>query len=190
MAQPAAPAAEEEVEAVPAQAPAKAPSAWPPLIAAIVIMPVISYAMTQFVLIPKMRASLIQTAVGGVSLQGKDKATPSSTSSPDKKKDEKPGTFEYNFENIVVNLAGTKGTRYLKTSFTVFSSNPELKAIILRRRPELLNLTLNILSAKTLVDLEVPGAKNILLNELQENFNNTLGSTLVDQIFFSDFVIQ
>jgi len=169
--------------------PVKTPSAWLPLLAAIIIMPAISYAMTQFVLLPKMKESLIKTATQGVALPGKEGTAPSAAS-PDNKKDGKPTTFEYAFDNIVVNLSGTKGTRYLKTSFTAFSSNPELRTIITRHRSELLNLTLNILSAKTLVDLETPGAKNMLLNELMENYNHALNSTIVDQIFFSEFVIQ
>lgn len=189
MAEPDA-SSEEDIEISAAPEPKKPGNPWIPLLVAIVVMPVLSYAMTQFVLLPMMKESLKKAAIEGVTLSGAEKAAASSGSLPGKKKEEKPTTFECPFDNIVVNVSGTKGTRYLKTSFTVFSSNPELKAVIARHKPELQNLTLNILSAKTLVDLEASGAKNILLNELLENFNQTLKSTLIEQIYFSEFVIQ
>lgn len=188
-----APEEEEEAPVSNAAPPlVKAPNAWGPVLFVIILMPALSYAMTQFVLIPKMRESLYKAAVEGVALPANGKAPKEKAVLPKSgsKKDDVPTSFEYSFDNIVVNLSGTKGTRYLKTSFTVFSSNSELRAIIDRHKVELLNLTLNILSAKTLVDLEVPGAKNVLLSELQENYNHTLNSNVVEQIYFSEFVIQ
>jgi flagellar FliL protein len=185
---------EDEISSEVVLPPAKTPSPWPPVIAAIILMPVISYAMTQFVLIPKMRESLVKSAVEGVPLPGNAKVVAGkysvSEGKPTGKNDNTPMSYEYPFGDIVVNLSGTKGTRYLKTSFTLFSSNPELKGIIARHRSELLNLTLNILSSKTLVDLETSGSKNMLLGELTENFNQVLKSNVVEQIYFTEFVVQ
>ncbi|MDD5348793.1 MAG: flagellar basal body-associated FliL family protein, partial [Chthoniobacteraceae bacterium] len=156
---------EEEIEISAAPAPVKQSGSWGPVLVAIILTPLISYAMTQYVLIPKMRESLIKSAVQGVALPGNGQTAQGAqaAASPGKKGEEKPTTFDCAFENIVVNVSGTKGTRYLKASFTMFSSNPALKEIINRRRIELLNLSQNILSAKTLVDLEVPGANNMRL---------------------------
>ncbi len=184
--------AEEEIPVSAPPVPVKAPSPWGPVLLVIILMPLISYVTTQFVLIPKMRESLVKAAIDGVVLPGNGKPGNDAAllAKSGRKKDEASTSFEYSFDNIVVNLSGSKGTRYLKTGFTVFSTNPELKAIINRHRSELQNLTLNILSSKTLTDLELPGAKNALLGELQENFNHALNSSIVDQVYFNEFVVQ
>jgi flagellar protein FliL len=171
--------------------PAKTPSSWGPMVAAIILMPAVTYAMTQFILIPKMRESLVKAAVEGVSLPGNaKKAGEKHSGGSAGNKEDAPTTYEYPFGDIVVNLSGTKGTKYLKTNFTLFSSNADLKGIIMRHRSELQNLVLNILSSKTLADLEVSGSKNMLLGELTENFNHVLKSNVVEQIYFTEFVVQ
>jgi flagellar protein FliL len=191
---PSSNAVEEGVERGEAtSAPVKASNPWAPVLLVIILMPAISYVLTQYVLIPKMRESLVKAAMEGVPLpkDGKPLSGPSASASKSAgQKDGAPTSFDCAFDSIIVNLAGTKGTRYLKTSFTVFSSNPELKGIITRHKSELQNLALNILSSKTLADLETPGSKNIILGELQENFNHALNSSIIEQIFFSEFVIQ
>lgn len=162
---------------------AKERNAWLPLIVAIILTPLISFGITQFVMIPKLKASLHQTG-NQAAVPGK----PGASQGGGEKKN--APSFDYAFDNIVVNLAGTKGTRYLKVSFSVISSNPMLKEIIAAHRVELLDLTLNILSSKTLADLEESGAKNILRHDLLENFNQALKNEVVDQLYFSEFVVQ
>ena len=185
-------ASPEEEEIVISAAPqvAKSGSSWGPAIAVMILMPLISYGMTQSILIPKLKASLGEPAAttGVVASAAAAKGAAGAHGAP--KKDEKPTSFECPFENIVVNLSGAKGTRYLKTSFTMVSSNPDLKAIINQHRIELMDLTLNILAGKTLADLEAPGAYNMLRHDLTENFNQVLNSTIVEQIYFTEHVVQ
>jgi flagellar basal body-associated protein FliL len=89
-----------------------------------------------------------------------------------------------------VSLSGAKGTRYLKTSFSVYSSNPDAKKIIEDHRNELQDVALGVLSAKTIADLEGAGAQNTVRNELIENFNQVLKSNLIERVFFSEFVTE
>jgi hypothetical protein len=63
----------------------------------------------------------------------------------------------YAFENIVVNLAGTMGTRYLKASFLVTGADPTLRGQFEANKPRMLDVTLNVLSSLTLSDLEEAG---------------------------------
>src|SRR5690349_6576325 len=103
-------ASAETPEAAPAPA-AKAPSMWLPIIAVLVLMPAISFGVTQFVLIPRIKAAVMQA--GGKTetshVEHKEKAHD--------KKSEGKGGGSYEFSNIVVNLTGSGGTRYLKASF-------------------------------------------------------------------------
>jgi flagellar FliL protein len=82
------------------------------------------------------------------------------------------------------------GTRYLKVSFTAFSSNPDLQKIITDNKQQLLDVAINTLSSRTLAELEVAGAKNMVRNDLIGNFNQALNSDVISQIYFSEFVVQ
>ena len=100
------------------------------------------------------------------------------------------GKFSCDFENVVVNLSGSLGTKYLKTSFTFTSSSADLKKIIEENKKRMLDVAITVLSSRSLADLEVPGSKNVVRNDLKARFNDALQSDLIEQIFFTEFVIQ
>jgi flagellar FliL protein len=181
-----------EEAAATAEAPAeakapKSPSPWPPVIAVIVLMPAISFALTQYVLIPKLKSTAATTQAAKDAPADSKGSTASSAGGA--KADAKP-SFSYEFTDVVVNLSGAMGTRYLKTSFSIFSSNPDLQKIITDNKPHLLDVALNVLSSKSMADLETPGSKNLVRNDLMANFNQALNSEIVEQIYFSEFVVQ
>jgi flagellar FliL protein len=82
------------------------------------------------------------------------------------------------------------GTRYLKTTFMVTGSDPQLRAQFEANRARLIDVSLNVLSSLTLADLEEPGAKNILRQKLSAAYNQALGRKVAEEIYFSDFVVQ
>jgi flagellar FliL protein len=96
----------------------------------------------------------------------------------------------FKFENIVVNLAGTMGTRYLKTTFLVTGADTTLNATFESNRAALVDVTLNVLSALSLADLEEAGSKNLIREKLIQSYNQALGRKVAEQVFFSDFVVQ
>jgi len=177
-------AEEESAEAKAAPAPAKTPSAWPPVIAVLVLMPAISFGLTQFVLIPRIKAAVLQ--------QGKPSEPAKATQheKPREKKAEGKAPITYEFSNIVVNLAGSGGTRYLKTSFTVLGSKPDLPQVLNENKNQLLDVAITVLGSKTMADLESPGSKNLVRNDLVESFNQALKDRVVDQLYFTEFVVQ
>lgn len=179
-----------------AAAATKAPSPWIPILAVCVLMPAISFATTQYLLLPKIRGAVLEQKAlahaakpegGKEKEKGKEggkKGEHGETASG------AGGAFSYDFENIVVNLSGAMGTRYLKTSFTTLSDNPDLKKLIDENKKQLLDVALSVLSTRTMADLEQPGSKNVVRNDLMANFNQALKSELVSQIYFSEFVVQ
>lgn len=88
-----------------------------------------------------------------------------------------------------MNLAGTMGTRYLKTSFMVTGAE-DIIARFDAEKPQLGDVTLGVLSSMTLADLEESGAKNLLRERLLSAYNQALGSKVAENLFFSEFVIQ
>lgn len=179
-----------------------------PLIIALVLAPVISWVVAEFVLLPRFRAQLA-TAVGGAPaaaagehVAAEPVAEPKHEAKAEPKKAEgakKPahggtsasaeGPGSYRFEDVVVNLSGTMGTRYLKTSFLV-TGKENLRELFEERQPQLLDATLNTLGSLTLADLEEVGSRNLIRARLIAAYNEVIGVRVVDQIYFSDFVVQ
>ncbi len=199
----AAPAKEAAKEAAPgadAAAPkaaaAKPMAALLPVIAVIVLAPVLSFAIGQFVLIPQLKkqiATMPAAEEGDHAAEAEAHAEPAKESGGHGKKGEAapsgPGN-EYMMENIVVNLAGTMGTRYLKTSFLIKGTDKNLRATFEAKKPEIVDISLNVLSSLSLADLEEAGAKNIIREKLILAYNQAIGRRVAEQIYFADFVVQ
>jgi len=182
-------AAEKGPAAEKAHAPPFSFKAWIPALAVIALAPAASWALTQFVLLPRLEKKLTLAAPADGAAAGD--ATPAAPAAD--KKDAKGAPIApptYKFDNMVVNLAGTMGTRYLKTTFIVSGSDPKLEADFEDKKAQLTDVTLNVLSSLTLADLEEPGAKNVLREKLVNAYNQALGSKIAEQVWFSDFVVQ
>ncbi len=175
---------------------------WLPVIAALVLAPAATWATVEFVLVPRLQKKLGAPAAAaadghGAAEGGHGKpAAPAAHGKPEKGgKEGKEGKDSghgggYEYQNVIVNLAGTMGTRYLKTSFLVTGSDPNLKSMFESAKPKLTDVTLNVLSSLTLSDLEEPGAKNVIREKLVNAYNQALGRRIADQVYFSDFVVQ
>ena len=178
-----------EAPAEKAAAPSPAPAApasggsalksWLLALAVVVAAPAASWATAQYVLLPHLRKELNEPAPAA-------EASEAQRAKPEGKEASPPS---YEFSNLVVNLAGTMGTRYLKTSFVVTGIDG-LKAMFDQNKARLTDVTLNVLSSLTLSDLEEPGSKNVLREKLVAAYNEALGRKVADQVYFSDFVVQ
>lgn len=178
--------APEKAVAAPAAVPAPGGlKAWLPLILSLVLAPAVTWSVGQFVLIPQLQKKLAATPTGDDSTHG---LHADGTTGKDGKDSKDAASYE--FQNIVVNLAGTMGTRYLKTSFLVTGAEPNIKSTFETNKPRLTDVTLNVLSSLSLADLEEPGAKNVLREKLVNAYNQALGRKVADQVYFSDFVVQ
>lgn len=156
-----------------------------PALATIIVAPAVTFAVAQFVLVPRFQKQLAATP-----LQAAAGADDHESGGEGKGKDGKEADApNYEFQNVVVNLAGTMGTRYLKTSFLV-TGEPTIKRQFEENKPRLTDVTLNVLSSLSLADLEEPGAKNVLREKLVAAYNQALGKKVADQVYFSDFVVQ
>ncbi|HEV8542143.1 MAG TPA: flagellar basal body-associated FliL family protein [Verrucomicrobiae bacterium] len=172
-------AAAEKQSVAPAAAAAGGKS-WVPLIANIVLMPAIAYALTTFVLIPK-----IQSGKGGASAASEGSSESAKGSASAKAKFAIPLGGK-----VLVNVAGTAGTRYLIATMTLVGKNAEFKDNVEKNDPQLRDSAASILSSKTIGDLEKPGMRNIIRAELISAFNDILGKEAVIDIYLTEFAIQ
>jgi len=181
--------ADEQIEELPAEGAAVAGGGgnpWIPVIVILIMLPVLSFAMTEFVLIPK-----IKTAVGA------DKTAPGNHTGEGHGKghgdgDAKAGKVmtQYAFDDIVANLSGSMQSRYVKVSFTVEGDDPNFEALMDANKVKMVDITLGVLNSLSMRDLEQPGIKNIVRNDLLSAFHTLMKKKVIHQIYFTAFVVQ
>ena len=155
---------------------------------AIIAAPVASLVVAQFVMVPILQRKLAQPLPAAAAAPAASAPESKGGKGGKEGKDANPPSYE--FSNVVVNLAGTMGTRYLKTTFLVTGADSGLKGVFEENKARLTDITLNVLSSLTLADLEEPGSKNVLREKLVGAYNEALGRKVADQVYFSDFVVQ
>ncbi len=175
----------------PGQADAKhAPAAkaggnpWIPLIANIVLMPAIAYGLTTFVLLPKLQGGKAPAAAAN-SKEGEAEGHGEGKTSGAKSRITVPLGGK-----VLVNVAGTAGTRYLVASITLVGKTPDFREHVERNDLQLRDAASSILSSKTLSDVDKPGMRNIVRAELISAFNDILGKEAVADIYLTEFAIQ
>jgi flagellar basal body-associated protein FliL len=164
----------------------------------VILVPVMSYVTTEYVLVPKLKAAISGTASGhpeGTTAGENKKADgkkEGGKSGVEEKKETGSNNYAHSmdFGDIIVNLAGVKGTRYLRTRFTLASGDEKLEVLIKGNQDQLRDLAIGVLSGQTIDSLEAPGARNAIRNELISQFNHALHGELVEQLYFSEFVVQ
>lgn len=164
--------------------------AWLPLIVAIVVMPVLAYAVTSFVLVPKLRQGLgIATTAVPTGHEGGDAPEHGKTGGHGEAK--KPGDAEkVPMSKLLVNVSGTMGSRYLLASLTLVGGKAGFTDLVNKHEAQLRDMACGLLAVKTIADLEKPGSRNIIRTELLSGFNQVLGGGTVQEIYFTEFAIQ
>lgn len=181
-----------------------------PVLLVIFLVPALCYATTQYVLLPKLKAAIgpveegheVGAAEGGghegeKKGEARKEAAGHGAAKGKEGKEAKGGkagngnyAHSQEFGDVIVNLAGVKGTRYLRAKFTLASSDANLETLIKTNENQLRDVAIGVLSSQTLDSLEAPGARNAIRNELIAQFNHVLRGELVEQIYFTDFVVQ
>ena len=171
-----------------------------PAIIAVVLAPVLSWAVVSFVIIPKLTneikselTAIMAKASGSDGLQAEEEleaeggadTAPKADAGGKEKSEGRP-----KFENLTVNIAGTQGTRYLRVTFNVVGKNDAANQKIDAKHAELVDATLTILSSLSMPELDDPSSKAVVRGRLVAIFNDLLKAPLVEQVFFSDFVVQ
>lgn len=177
-----APGADEKAAAAPA-APAGV-KAWIPLIIAVVAMPGLAFVTTHFVLLPKFERVVAGVKAGPAPAATATTVASNGASGGDKVK------VTVSLSKLLVNVAGTMGTRYLMTSVTLVGNTPDFKDKIDQNKDQLMDLATGTLSSKTISDLEKPGARNVIRAELMTVFNNALGGPVIQEIYITEMAIQ
>ena len=96
----------------------------------------------------------------------------------------------YNVENLVLNPAGSGGTRYLVLSISFSVRDSATVAKMKDRDPELRDILLKVLGAKTVPQLSDMAARPALKAEIRAQAGTLFGEKTITDVFFPQFVIQ
>ena len=190
--------------------PPKASNPMIPLAIVLVAMPAISFAMVKFVLVPQIQKAATGGAPAAAAAHGAGAAHGAEPVKDAKKeegghgkddnagKDAKDGKksarskdgWEYSFPNVVSNLTGSMGTRYLRCSFTVVSDDEHIGDMMEENKSKLKDAALRIFAARSQSDLESVSARNVIRTEIAATFNKALETAAVKEVLFTDFIVQ
>lgn len=191
-----------------------------PLILNLVLMPAVAFALTQFVLLPKLKAPA--PAAHGAPAEGEDAhATEDdgghgAAEDSHGAKDDGHGAPKEDAHGggggdahggggkaaksakapvplsskILVNVSGTMGSRFLQANISVVGAKKNLSSLVEEFDAQLRDAASSVLAAKTLADLEKTGSRNLIKAELVGAFNHVLGQGSVTDVFLTDFAVQ
>jgi flagellar FliL protein len=93
-------------------------------------------------------------------------------------------------ENIIVNPAGSQGTRFLMVSIGIEAGSSEMERKLKDHELELRDLVISILESQTLAMLAAPGARDSLKRRIAESIAPVMGPKVKAKIYLPQFVIQ
>jgi flagellar FliL protein len=96
----------------------------------------------------------------------------------------------YEVKDVVANLSGAMRSRYIKVSFTLEGKAKGFPEVMKTNEAKIRDATLAVLSDLTIQDLEEPGVKNVVRGNILQALNQALHGSVVDQLYFSEFVVQ
>ena len=159
---------------------------------------VIGVVLALFVLKPMM-ASSDGEGDGTELVDEADKGDDSHAEKPKPKKKPKKKTdahgepissLVYAVKDIVVNPAGTGGTRFLSVSFGFELGSPELAAEFEERELVVRDALITILSAKTVAQLTDAKQKEIVRYQVKKRLEMLLDTDEIQGVYYTDFVLQ
>jgi flagellar FliL protein len=96
----------------------------------------------------------------------------------------------YTLDTMIVNLADHGGKRYLRVTMALELSDPEAATTIESRLPQVRDAILMILPTKTYDEVSTTEGKIALRSEVMEKINSLMTKGRVNNIYFTEFVVQ
>lgn len=96
----------------------------------------------------------------------------------------------YVVKDLIVNPAGTNGLRFLLTTIGLEATSEETVKELEKRDVQVRDAIIEILTSKTLIDLDNPSSRDSLKTEIAGSINRDLVTGRVTNVYFSKFIIQ
>ena len=96
----------------------------------------------------------------------------------------------YPLDPFIVNLFSENGSRYLKTAINLELGTEEMGVELDAKKPLIRDIIIKALSAKSYEEISTIQGKENLKDEIVVNINEVLEDGKVNNVFFTNFVIQ
>ncbi len=96
----------------------------------------------------------------------------------------------YTIKDIVVNPAGTGGTRFLSVSFAFELKSDSLAELLTAKELMVRDALITILSAKTVQQLTDPKEKEIVRYQIRKRISDLIKTDQIGAVYYTDFVLQ
>jgi flagellar FliL protein len=100
------------------------------------------------------------------------------------------GSSIYSIENLVVNPAGTQGTRFLIVSLALSPGNSEALAKLVAHDAEIRDTLLQVLAAKTIQELSDLSQRESVKEEMRLAAESVIRPSKITKVFLPQFVLQ
>jgi flagellar FliL protein len=99
-------------------------------------------------------------------------------------------TINHGIENLVLNPAGSGGTRFLMVTATFELKDSGAEQLMKDHEPEIRDLILSLLGQKTVDELTEPGMRDQIKKEVLDVVSPLFPKGSLVKVFFPQFVIQ
>jgi flagellar FliL protein len=188
IAEEAKPASETEGAAEPAKP--KAQGMMPLLLSSVILAVVlggVGFALAYFI-VPARMAAIPAAAAPAVAAPVPEPEK-TARSAAEMQSDGGKAVTKFTIEEITVNIADTKGNRFVRAG-VYFEAGPAVLEELEANRARMIDTLGQVLSTKTLDELTSPNIRGMLREELLGIINPTLKSGRVDNLYFTDLLVQ
>jgi len=96
----------------------------------------------------------------------------------------------FRIDNLVVNPAGSQGTRFLMVSIAIETANQRIEEHLREREPQIRDVAISLLERQTMEALGQPGIRDRLKEQLADTFTALAKTRSRVRVFLPQFVIQ
>lgn len=96
----------------------------------------------------------------------------------------------FKIDNLIVNPAGSQGSRFLMVSVAVETSDAKLEAHLRGREPQIRDVVIALLEQRTMDELSLPGMRDSIKVQLADTISQIAGVKKPLKVFLPQFVIQ
>jgi flagellar FliL protein len=93
-------------------------------------------------------------------------------------------------ETFLVNLSGHRGNMLLKVSMEFEVEGEKIAAEIDKRKPQIRDIIIILLSSKTHAQMESPEGKEFLREEIRDTVNTFLSTGKIKRVHFTEFIFN
>lgn len=160
---------------------------------------ILGVVLALFVIRPMMSDSVEEgDEVAQIEASDNEKADKKEISKPKKKKKKKKKNADgeefanliYAIKDIVINPAGTGGSRFLSVSFGFELESAELELAFENREPIIRDALITIMSSKTVAQLTNPKQKEIVRYQIKKRLTKLMDTDELVGVYYTDFVLQ